>query len=47
MDDDSEYEYSEEEDDYVLEDDDDMEWDAMAQGSENPNAPPTCTTVGT
>ena len=40
-DDDYEYDYSDEED-YVLEDDDDgMEWNPVAAGSDNPNAPPT------
>ena len=36
-----EYDYSDEED-YVLEDDDDaMEWNPMSSGSDNPNAAPT------
>lgn len=39
--DDYEYDYSDE-DDYVLEDDDDaMEWKPMGSSSDNPNAPPT------
>jgi hypothetical protein len=39
-DDDYEYDYSDEED-YVLEDEDDgMDWNPVA-GSDNPNAPPT------
>jgi hypothetical protein len=40
-DEDYEYDYSDDED-YVLEDDDDaMEWNPMAVGADNPNAPPT------
>jgi hypothetical protein len=40
-DDDYEYDYSDEED-YVLEEEDhDMEWNPVAAGSDNPNAPPT------
>ena len=39
--DDYEYDYSDEED-YVLEEDDDaMDWNAMASSSDNPNAAPT------
>ncbi len=42
-DDDYEYDYSDEED-YVLEEEDDdtnMDWNEGAAGSDNPNAPPT------
>jgi hypothetical protein len=40
-DDDYEYDYSDEED-YVLEEEDEaMEWNPMASTSDNPNAPPT------
>jgi hypothetical protein len=40
-DEDYEYDYSDEED-YVLEEDDDaMEWNPMGSGADNPNAPPT------
>jgi hypothetical protein len=40
-DDDYEYDYSDEEDYVLEEEEDDMEWNPVATGSDNPNAPPT------
>lgn len=37
-----EYDYSEDDEDYVLEDDEDtMDWKPMSTSSDNPNAAPT------